>query len=509
MAISITPDRVPVSPGPQPEAAHAARPPHVSWRAILPIAVTLVVALVPPPSGLAPHAWYFFAIFVGVILALVLEPLPGAAVGVVGVTLVTMLAPWVLYGPAELAKPGFNAANAALGWALSGFANSTVWLIFAAFMFALGYDRTGLGKRISLVLVKAMGRRTLTLGYAVAFADVVLAPFTPSNTARSGGTIFPVIKNLPPLYGSLPNDPSARRIGGYLMWTALAATCVTSSMFLTALAPNLLALELARKTAGVDISWTQWFVAFAPVGVLLLLATPLLAYRIYPPEVKAGGEVPAWAAKELAALGRVSHREIVLAALVVVALALWIFGDKWINATTVALLVVSMMVITGVASWDDMLGNRQAWNTLVWFATLVALADGLARVGFVKWFAESVAAHMGGVSPTVALVALVAVFFFTHYLFASITAHATALLPVMLAVGAGIPGMNVPLLATMLVLTLGIMGILTPYATGPSPIYYGSGYVPGRDYWRLGLVFGAIFIAALLAVGVPWLTLAR
>jgi L-tartrate/succinate antiporter len=56
----------------------------------------------------------------------------------------------------------------------------------------------------------------------------------------------------------------------------------------------------------------------------------------------------------------------------------------------------------------------------------------------------------------------------------------------------------------LLCLTLGIMGIITPYATGPSPVYYGSGYLPSADYWRLGAIFGVIFIAALLAVGVPW-----
>ena len=475
------------------------------WKAIAPVAVALVVALLPVPEGLAPHAWYFFAIFAGVIVALMLEPLPGAAVGVIGVTLAAVLAPWVLYGPAELGKAGFSPANSALGWALSGFANSTVWLIFAAFMFALGYDKTGLGRRISLVLVKAMGRRTLTLGYAVAFADVVLSPFTPSNTARSGGTIFPVIKNLPPLYQSLPNDPSSRRIGGYLMWTAIAVTCITSSMFVTALAPNLLALEFARKIAKVDISWTQWFVAYAPVGIALILLTPLLVYWIYPPQVKEGREVPDWAAKELKTMGTFTRREFLLAGLVIVALALWIFGDKWVNATTVALLVVSLMLLTGVLSWDDMLGNKQAWNTLVWFATLVALADGLNRVGFVKWFADAVGAHMVGFSPMVAMVALVAVFFFTHYLFASITAHTTALLPVMLAVGATIPGMDMPTFVTLLVLTLGLMGILTPYATGPSPIYYGSGYIESRDYWRLGLIFGVIFIVALLVIAVPWL----
>ncbi len=477
------------------------------WKAVVPIAVAILLAVIPPPEGLAQHAWYFFAIFAGVIVALILEPLPGAAIGLIGVTVVTLLGPYVLFDAAQLAKPGFKSANAALTWGLSGFSNTTVWLIFAAFMFALGYEKTGLGRRISLVLVKSMGRRTLTLGYAIAFADLLLAPFTPSNTARSAGTVYPVIRNLPALYDSKPNDPSARRIGGYLMWTAIAATCVTSSMFITALAPNLLAIELINKTAKVTFTWTEWFMAFAPVGILLLLAVPLLTYVLYPPQVKSGDEVPAWAAKELKSMGGLTSREIELAALVIVALALWIFGGDVINATTVAIAVIVMMVIGRVVSWDDIVSNKQAWNTLVWFATLVALADGLARVGFVKWFAETVGAQMTGVSPMMAMIGLVAVFFFTHYLFASITAHVTAMLPVVLAVGLGIPDMDMRTFAMLLALTLGMMGILTPYATGPSPVYFGSGYLPAKDFWRLGAIFGVIFIAALLLLGVPWMAM--
>ena len=467
----------------------------LSWKALAPLAVALVIALSPAPAGLPQHAWYYFAIFAGVIVGLVLEPLPGGAIGLIGVTVATLLARYVLYSPAELARPGFNPANAALAWALSGFSNSIVWLIFGAFMFALGYEKTGLGTRIALLLVRAMGRRTLTLGYAIAAADTVLAPFTPSNTARSGGTIYPVLRNLPALYDSRPNDPSARRIGGYIMWVAIAATSVTSSMFLTALAPNLLALELVRKTAQVDITWLQWFVAFAPPGVLLLLATPLLAYWLYPPEVKASDKVPAWAAGELARRGPMGRREIALAALVVLALALWIFASVQINATTVALIVIALMLVMRIISWDDVIGHSAAWNTLAWFATLVALADGLARVGFVKWFAGSIAQHIQGYAPLTAMLVLVAVFFVVHYMFASITAHVTAVLPVMLAVGAGIAGLPMREYTLLLCFTLGIMGIISPYATGPSPVYYGSGYLPARDYWRLGAIFGAIFLA--------------
>ena len=479
------------------------------WRAVLPLAVAVLIALLPAPAALPQHAWYFFALFAAVIVALMVEPLPGGAVGLIGVTAVTVLSPWVLFAPAELAKPGFKPANAALAWALSGFSNTTVWLIFGAFMFALGYEVTGLGRRIALVLVKRMGRRALTLGYAVVLADALLAPFTPSNTARSGGTVYPVIRNLPLLYDSKPNDPSARRIGSYLMWVAIAATCVTSSMFLTALAPNLLALELVKKTANVDITWIQWFVAFAPVGIVLLIAVPLLTYVLYPPQVKQGAEVPAWAAEELRKMGRPSGRELTLAVLVLIALGLWIFGGEAINATTAALLVIGFMLITRVVSWDQIVANKTAWNTLAWFATLVALAEGLSRVGFVKWFASLMADSVAGYSPLWVMVALVLVFYFSHYLFASVTAHVTAMLPVMLAVGATIPGLDMAQFSLLLCLTLGIMGMLTPYATGPSPVYYGSGYLPARDYWLLGGVFGAIFIAAFLLVGMPWMAMVR
>ena len=105
------------------------------------------------------------------------------------------------------------------------------------------------------------------------------------------------------------------------------------------------------------------------------------------------------------------------------------------------------------------------------------------------------------------MILLVLVFYLTHCLLASVTAHITAMLPVMLAVGTTIPGIDVPEPALLLCLTLGIIGVLTPFATGPSPVYYGSGYPPAKDYWRLGAIFGAFFIAVMLIIAVPWLAL--
>jgi L-tartrate/succinate antiporter len=473
-----------------------------SVRVAIPLGVGAVLALLPGPAGLAPHAWIYFAVFVTVILALITEPIPAAGVGLIGIALIA--AAGLVFTPAQRADPAFRAPAEAIRWALSGFANSTVWLIFGAFVFAMGYEKTGLGRRIALVLVRRLGGRTLGLGYAITLADLALAPFTPSNTARSAGTIFPVIRNIPELYGSRPGE-SPRRIGGYLMWVAFATTCLTSSMFVTALAPNLLAIELVKKATGLEITWMQWFVGFLPIGGVLVIALPWLVYWIYPPELRASAEVPQWAARELVAMGPVTRREWTMAALVVLALGLWILGGRVIDPTTVALGAMALMLIGGVVSWDDILANKPAWNVLTWFATLVVLADGLNKVGFVAWFGRNAAGWLEGYSPRFVMVMLVVLFSAIHYMFASLTARATAVMPVVLAAGVAIPGMPVATFAWLMLYSLGIMGVITPYATGPAAVYYGCGFISRRDFWRLGLIFGVIYLGSLLAIGVPTL----
>jgi L-tartrate/succinate antiporter len=473
------------------------------WVVFVPLAVTLAIALCPTPPGLERHAWYFFALFAGIIAELILESFPFAATGLMGSAIVAVLAPWVLFGPKDFANPKFNAADAAIKWMLTGWSSTTVWLVFSAFTFALGYEKSGLGRRIALILVKLMGRKTLLLGYAVMLSDALIAPFTSSNTARSGGIIFPIVRNLPELYDSKPHDPSSRKIGGYVMWVAFATTGVTSSMFLTALAPNLLCVEIIKKTANIDISWIDWFLAAAPFGIVMLLLLPLLVYWIYPPGIKEGEEVPKWAAAQLQAMGPVSRQEILLALVVFLAILFWIFGAAFINATTVALAAVTLMMLLKIVTWNDVAGNKTAWNTVVLLAFLVSLAEGLSSTGFIHWVDASLASHMQGFSPIVTMYVLVAIYFFCHYMFASTTPHTTAMMPVMLAVGMSVPGMPIKVFALLLSMTHGIMGVITPYATGPAPIYYGAGYIPGKDFWRLGFIFGVIFIAALLFISAP------
>ena len=475
----------------------------ITWKTIAPLGIWLAIYLVPVPAGLNANQWHYFALFAAVIAGLILESMPVGAVGLIGLTVAGVLG-YVESDP-----------NKSLRWMLSGFSESTVWLIVGAFVFSIGYRKSGLGRRLALMLVRGLGRHTIGLGYAVALSDLVLAPATPSNTARSGGTIYPIVSNIPRIYGSEPG-PTAGRIGTYVMWAAFATTAVTSSLFLTALAPNAAALSIAKKIAGVEVSWSQWFVGFAPLGIPLLIMVPLLSYVICRPEVKESPEIVEWSSNELKTMGPLSRNESIMAALVLLAMFLWIcgsnptislplVGSNFINPTMVVFVVISLMLLTGVIEFEDIVREKSAWEVFFYFTSLLTLSSGLNEIGFIKWVAEGYAKELAGLGPTVGMILLVSFFFWVHYFFSSITSHAAAVLPVVLAVGHSIPGLSLPVLTLLCVYSLGLMGVISPYATGPAPMYYGSGYIGKGDFWKFGLIFGVIYFAGLLLIVMPWL----
>jgi L-tartrate/succinate antiporter len=275
-------------------------------------------------------------------------------------------------------------------------------------------------------------------------------------------------------------------------------------MFVTSQAPNLLATEMARTIANVDVTWTGWMLGFRPVGVVLFVLTPLVTYFVYPPSITNGSRVAEWAATELREMGPVSRRQVAMAILAIVALAGWIFGSDVVAAVTVSLIVISLMLLTGVVTWNDILSNAQGWNVLVWFSTLLALANGLSEVGFIPWFANLSAARLSTIPEMAAGVGIVSLFFLLHYLFASTSAHTVAVLPAFLAAVVAFGSTRVtPAVVLMLLYTIGVMGVLTPYGTGPAPVWFHTGYIGTRDFWKLGLLFGLLYLGGLLLVGFP------
>jgi len=294
-------------------------------------------------------------------------------------------------------------------------------------------------------------------------------------------------------------------VGAYLLFTALAASMVSSSMFITALAPNTMAIALIAKATNVTIPWMLWFKGFLPVGIILTLVQPVLLYLIYPPQIKDAPAAPRWAGEQLNTMGAMTRQEITMLLLVLGALAFWIGGAAYIDPAIVSAFVILGMVIFRVVSWDDIVGHSQAWNTLIWFATLVAMAGGLAETKFLDWLAATLVPMLSGLAPYTTIAGIVLTFFFLHYFFASITAHTATLFPLFLAVAIKIPVVSPIAWALLLAYPLGMIGILTPYASGQNAVYYGSGYIKRRDFWVLGFVLGVLYTVVYLTIIVKWL----
>lgn len=475
-------------------------------KVLIPFIVGFIIFLCPVPNGLSLNAWIFVSIFLALIIGLILEPIPPALIGFIGVTVACVFK----VGPVGSgASDATTTSAAAINWGLTGFSNAVVWLIFAAFMIGLGFQNSGLGRRIALVLVKKLGKSTLGLGYALNIADLILAPFIPSNAARSGGIIYPIVKSISPMYDSYP-EKNSRKIGAYLAWTALAGACVTSSMFLTGQAPNPLALELVNKGGVNTLGWMGWFIAMLPVSIILFILTPILTFILYPPKVKKSPEIAIWAAKELETIGKMKLSEIYMLLIACLALVLWVGSAFFqINATTTAMIVIILMISTKIITWNDFLGNKPAWNILSWFATLVTMASGLKNVGFLDYIAGVTGGMLDLVPPLVAVLLLIIIFSFLRYFFASATAYAVAMVGIFTTLAIHIQTVdvnyNAAQIMTYLILPMGFMGILTPYGTGHSPVWFGSGYIKGPDFWKLGAIFGIIYLGIFIIVGIPWI----
>lgn len=454
-----------------------------SW--VVPIIVGVGIAISPVPEGLSNQAWYLLAVFLGTIIGFILQPLPIGAIAFISITITQL---------ANILKPS---------QALAGFGNSSIWLIVAAFLFAKSFIKTGLGRRIAFWLIKKMGTSTLKLAYTIILSDLIISPATPSNAARAGGILFPIVRGLTSAFDSEPNK-NPRRVGAFLMQAEYQGNTITSAMFMTSMAGNPLAILLASQALGINMSWGTWALAAIVPGLIALAVVPYYLYKVYPPELKKTPEAQALAQRELADMGPMSNSEKMVAVIFIGALLLWSTSNiTGIHAMVVALLGVSSMLVTRILEWQDVLDEKGAWDTLIWMGTLVGLAGQLAKTGIIDWMSVHISSALVGVSWLATLTILLLIYFYIHYGFASLTAHITALYSafVTIAVAAGAP---VYLAVLVFAFASNLCMSLTHYAAAPAPIYFGAGYVSQQTWWKLGFQVSVINIIIWFGIGSAW-----
>jgi L-tartrate/succinate antiporter len=467
----------------------------------VPIVVALIVAFViPHPATLPIRSWYYFALFVGIIIGVASEALPMGAIGVIGICLIAALG---IYDKGGEVTSGSDT----LTWALSGFSNSTVWIVFCAMIFAVALKESGIGTRIALGLIKVLGKTAMGLGYAFCLADLVLGPFMPSNTARSFGTMYPICRSASEALDSHPNSPSSGRIGSFLMFTSFVCTFISSSTFLTAAAMTILGVQFIAKASGLpELSWMSYLWGYIPQAIIMFAVTPLISYRFFKPEVSRFPEAPKWAHEQLEKMGRMSRKEIITLVIFVLALVGWIGFNSTIPTPLTAFMAVGALLLTQVISWEQLIGEKPAWNIFIVLGTLITLANGLNDVGFLKWISTASGNLLVGLAlaPVVIIIVLALIDYLLHYLYVSITAHVTTLMPLWLAVAAGIPGFPVQLFGIVLIHTKEGYGAMTPYGAGHGVGYMLSGYFPDhKQFWKAESVWAYSYLA-LMFISIPY-----
>jgi DASS family divalent anion:Na+ symporter len=457
---------------------------NIIMRFAIPIIIGLVIWFIPPPEGVEVQAWHLLAIFVATIMGIIVKPLPMGAVAMLGITVTAL-------------------TTLSIKEALSGFGNTTIWLIVTAFFVARGFIKTGLGSRIGYMFMQALGKKTLGLSYGLIATDLVLAPAIPSNTARGGGVIYPILRSVAEAYGSNPDDGTAGKLGAFLTKTSFQTLIISSTMFLTAMAANPLSVKFAAEQ-GVEISWGFWALAASVPGIISLIVVPLLLYKLYPPEIKETPQAVQMAKDKLAEMGNVTNHEWIMLGTFFTLLILWIFGDLLdVHSTTAAMVGLSILMATTVLTWQDVLNEHGAWDTLVWFAALVMMASFLNSLGLIPWFSETMGNMVGDIPWVPAFLFLSLVYFYSHYLFASNTAHVSAMYAAFLAVAIAVG--TPPMLAALVLAFFGnLMSSMTHYGTGPAPVFFGSGYVDMATWWKLGLLISVVNIVIWLGFGGIW-----
>jgi DASS family divalent anion:Na+ symporter len=428
------------------------------------------------------------AVFLSTIVGLMLAPISGGAVVLLGVlaTALTEALPFKV--------------------ALSGYAHDGVWLVLAAFLMSRAFIKTGLARRVALSFVWLLGRTTLGLSYALVATDVLLAGLIPSNGARVGGIMLPIARSLASLYNSEPG-PSAGRLGLFLMLVLYQADVMACALFITGQTGNLFAGELATKELAqhghtIAVTYLNWLYHASVPACVCLLLIPWVIYRWWTPEVRATPDARAFAERELTTLGQMSRDETLLTGLFAVVVMTWA-GLPRIPPGLTALAGVGVLLVTNILTWDDVTGEKAAWDVFVWYGGLVMLGEQLSHTGLTKDFAGGVAGSLGGLSWFPLFLLLVLVYFFAHYGFAGITTHLLSMYPAFVGVliVAGAP----PLLAAWsLAFIANFSAGLTHYGTTHAPLVFGTGYVPVGVWWRVGLGIAGLNLLVWLTLGLAW-----
>ena len=456
-----------------------------NFRAIHPLFLGIILWMIKPPSGLDQKAYLMFIIFSSTILSILIKAIPISTSVLIGLLLSVIT----------------NLMS--LKDALIGFGDSTTWLVVIAFLIAGVIIETGLGRRIALICINLLGKTVTGLGYAICASELILGPLVPSNTARGGGIIAPIVDSISRSLGSEPQkDPEIA--GEYLHLVGAHANLITAAMFLTGMAANPIISRAALEVYGIEFGWSTWALGGIIPGLIGLTGLPIFLKYFSRPTIGSIENVREDIQLRIKELGQWAFREIAMVVTLILMLSLWATKSfHGMGTTTVALFGLVMLLILNIATWDQLVKNYKAWDTLIWLGGLLTLATGLKSTGFISWISESMNSSLEGMEPFTLLILLVIIYFYSMYIFSMLTAHIVALGSTIMVVASG-TDLNPILVVGIIAYLSSLCGCLTNYSTGPVIIYFGNGYSKPSNWFKIGFYVSIYHLIIWSLFGSLW-----
>lgn len=411
----------------------------------------------------------------------------------------------LLLGTAPALEPAAAAAGKTIGFGkaiamtFSGISASGTVLVGAAMFLAAAMTNTGLDKRIALTILSKVGSKTNRIVAGMIFVGFVLAFFVPSTTARVG-CIIPIVLGIIAAF----NLPLQSRFSALLMVATIHAASIWNIGIKTAAAQNMVALGFIEKEFGASITWLHWFITAAPYAAIMSVILYFVCMKMLPAEiseVKGGDET---VKKAMLEMGSMSPKEKKLLIISLLLIFFWVTEKILhpVSTTASTVIAITLMFMPGIniMTWKEAQA-KVSWGTLVLFGIGISMGSALLNTKAAMWIANKLVTEMGLVNMGVfAVFAILAAFLIiVHLGFASATAVASSMIPIMIAVlkNLNIQGLNMVDI-TMLLQFVVSFGFILPVNSPQGILAYATETFSVKDCIKVGLPITIIGYLLLL-----------
>jgi anion transporter len=472
------------------------------WGLLAAFAALIAVLLLPTPAGLTIAGHRMLAILMFAVIVWMTEAIDYAVSAIVIAALMAFL---LGFAPNPANPKVLLGTSAALTLAFGGFANTALVLVASALFLAAAMTATGLDKRIALTILSRVGVQTRQVVIGTIVVGFVIAFLVPSTTARVA-CLVPITLGIIAAFGVDRRGAFA----GMLMITTVQTASIWNVGIKTAAAQNMVAIGFIEKTLGKSITWLDWLIAAAPFGVLMSIALYVVMTRMMKPEVTeiTGGREQI--RKSLAELGPMKPAEIKLLAISLTLLCFWategVLHSFDTSTTTITAVALMFLPGIGIMTWKDA-QPRIPWGTVILFGIGISLGTALLQTKGATWLADIVVAEFGLKQATALfIVAAMSLFLIIIHLgFASATALASAMIPIVIAVVQSVatPGINVVGLTMVLQFVVSFGFILVVNAP-QNMVAYGTETFAAKDFVRTGLVLTVVAYGLVMVLSATY-----